>query len=286
MRLLTTPCDVSFISRHSLFRQFSLQLSKELTARDSMGTEGSGADSAKAVPPNAENVFVVVRLRPLNPCEIARGETDHWEVEDSRCLVLRPGHKHYTNRAEFLYDRTFETWTDSGTVYANVAKPMVESAMRGINATIFAYGQTGSGKTHTMKAMMDLASHQMFKHIQDDLQREFFIRVSAIEIYNEIVRDLLAPEEAQGSLRIMDDQDKGPVVEGLSEEGVSSIEHMEQILKIVQLRRQVKVHSSSNLQMLIMFYCLDSTAWRHAPQAFVLSSSMLSIFFSSLLQNK
>jgi hypothetical protein len=38
-------------------------------------------------------------------------------------------------------------------VYSVVGQPILESALRGINGTIFAYGQTGSGKTHTLLNM-------------------------------------------------------------------------------------------------------------------------------------
>lgn len=195
------------------------------------------------VAPNAENVFVSVRLRPLNRGEIARGQRRSWRVQDSRSLVLMEGNMHHVNHVEFPYDRVFEPEEGAGIVYEDVARPMVDSAMHGMNATIFAYGQTGSGKTFTMRSVMEFATAHIFGHVQRTEDREFFIRVSAIEIYNEIVRDLLAQEDGCGppgsSLRILDDQERGPVVEGLSEEGVSSIEHMQQILKTVQSKRQV-----------------------------------------------
>ncbi len=35
-------------------------------------------------------------------------------------------------------------------MYVQTVRPIVQSAMRGYNATVFAYGQTSSGKTHTI----------------------------------------------------------------------------------------------------------------------------------------
>lgn len=201
------------------------------------------SEMGSTVAPNAENVFVSVRLRPLNRAETTQGQRRSWRVQDSRCLVLMERNMHHTTHSEFPYDRVFEPEEGAETVYADVARPMVNSAMHGMNATIFAYGQTGSGKTYTMRSVMELATAHIFGHVQKTEDREFFIRVSAVEIYNEIVRDLLAQDDGCGplgtSLRVLDDQERGPVVEGLTEEGVSSIEHMQQILKTVQIKRQV-----------------------------------------------
>jgi centromeric protein E len=47
-------------------------------------------------------------------------------------------------------DHVFSETTPTSTIYTTVAKNLIESAMDGMNATIFAYGQTSSGKTHTM----------------------------------------------------------------------------------------------------------------------------------------
>lgn len=62
--------------------------------------------------------------------------------------------------------------------------------------------------------------------------------MSAIEIYNEVVKDLL--RDLGGALRILDDPERGPVVEGLTEIGVTSLQHFEQLLFDVDARRQVK----------------------------------------------
>ena len=58
--------------------------------------------------------------------------------------------------------------------------------------TIFAYGQTSSGKTHTMKGDNDapgiipLAISDIFTYIEQTTSREFLLRCSYLEIYNEV----------------------------------------------------------------------------------------------------
>ena len=43
-------------------------------------------------------------------------------------------------------------------VYEEVAAPLLDSVLSGINCAIIAYGQTGSGKTHTMQGGADAST--------------------------------------------------------------------------------------------------------------------------------
>ncbi|KAF2289526.1 hypothetical protein GH714_036839 [Hevea brasiliensis] len=88
---------------------------------------------------------------------------------------------------EIACDRVFGPTTTTRHVYDVAAQHVVSGSMEGINGTIFAYGVTSSGKTHTMHTP----------------NREFLLRVSYLEIYNEVVNDLLNP--AGQNLRIRED---------------------------------------------------------------------------------
>ena len=70
--------------------------------------------------------------------------------------------------------------------------------MEGYNGTIFAYGQTGTGMTFTMegaaddlKGILPRTINWIFKNIKNYSDKQFLVRVSFVEIYNEEVRDLL-----------------------------------------------------------------------------------------------
>ena len=82
------------------------------------------------------------------------------------------------------------------------AKPLVDSALDGFNATFFCYGQTSSGKTFTMeglspddnetKGVLPRAMEYIFEMIQNaDEDTEFSVKCSFFEIYNEKIQDLL-----------------------------------------------------------------------------------------------
>lgn len=100
--------------------------------------------------------------------------------------------------------------------------------------TIFTYGQTSSGKTFTMQGSYDdpgiipLAVTDIFNHIQRSADREFLLRVSYLEIYNEIIRDLLKPGNA--NLKIHETVDREIFVGNASEEVVLSPQEIEQLL--------------------------------------------------------
>ncbi|CBZ23420.1 putative kinesin [Leishmania mexicana MHOM/GT/2001/U1103] len=51
---------------------------------------------------------------------------------------------------QYRFDRIFKPSATQEDVFATVAKGCVESALDGMNSTVFAYGQTGSGKTYSI----------------------------------------------------------------------------------------------------------------------------------------
>lgn len=100
--------------------------------------------------------------------------------------------------------------------------------MEGYNATLLAYGQTGTGKTYTMegfssslndpqKGIIPRSMEEIFKFIENasNKSKTFMVRASYLQIYNEVITDLLKKE--MSPLQIREDKKKGVFVEGLSE---------------------------------------------------------------------
>ncbi|KAJ2716396.1 hypothetical protein H4R19_000676 [Coemansia spiralis] len=106
--------------------------------------------------------------------------------------------------------------------------------MGGFNGTIFAYGQTSSGKTHTMHGsgsepgIIKLAVKEMFDIISNDPSREYLVRVSFLEIYNEVLRDLIEPTKT--NLKIHENAKREIFVGDLSEHIVFNPDQVEEIL--------------------------------------------------------
>ncbi|KAJ2691309.1 hypothetical protein GGH99_002438, partial [Coemansia sp. RSA 1285] len=107
--------------------------------------------------------------------------------------------------------------------------------MNGFNGTIFAYGQTSSGKTHTMHGsntelgIITRAVGEMFRIVESDPDREYLIRVSFLEIYNEILRDLLEPSKT--NLKIHENARHEIFVGDLSEHIVFNANQVEEVLQ-------------------------------------------------------
>src|SRR3984885_14766877 len=95
-------------------------------------------------------------------------------------------------------DNVFTTHNDNAKVYDSAAKRLVRRVMEGYHGTVFAYGMTGTGKTFSMQGTMSspgvipLAITDIFSYIRETPHREFLLRVSYLEIYNEKIYDLLS----------------------------------------------------------------------------------------------
>ncbi|CAI9289780.1 unnamed protein product [Lactuca saligna] len=192
-----------------------------------------------------ENVTVTVRFRPLSPREIRQGEEIAWYADGE--TIVRNEH---TPATAYAYDRVFGPTTTTRHVYDIAAHHVVGGAMEGVNGTIFAYGVTSSGKTHTMHGdqrspgIIPLAVKDAFSIIQETPSREFLLRVSYLEIYNEVVNDLLNP--AGQNLRIREDN-QGTFVEGIKEEVVLSPAHALSLIAAGEEHRHV---GSTNFNLL------------------------------------
>lgn len=106
----------------------------------------------------------------------------------------------------FQFDQIFDEDTLTPLLHQSITRPMVKSVLSGQHATVFAYGQTGSGKTFTMQGeakkhggqagVIQLVASDLFRFMRQgpNAMRDFTIKVSYVEVYNEKIRDLLSSE--------------------------------------------------------------------------------------------
>ena len=155
------------------------------------------------------NVRVLVRCRPF-----LRGDGDNHE---SSLICNRDGSTISLTGATragqvFSFDSVFNSETSQESVYGSISE-LVQSAVDGYRVCVFSYGQTGSGKTWTMSgdkfgSQRGIIPRSVEQIIQQsismrDLGWEMSISASVVELYNEELRDLLAPKGAAA-----DDKDK------------------------------------------------------------------------------
>lgn len=130
----------------------------------------------------------------------------------------KPDVLHRSKEQRYFFDRIFNQYCSTKQVYDNTAAQLIDSVIKGFNACVFAYGTTGSGKTFTMTGshespgLMYMIIEDLFKQIQKNTEKTYEIRVSYVEIYNEIIRDLLVPNSKDTYLYLRDDHLRGVVL--------------------------------------------------------------------------
>ncbi|KAK3141431.1 hypothetical protein QOZ80_4BG0333810 [Eleusine coracana subsp. coracana] len=150
------------------------------------------------------NIRVFCRVRPL----LFHGDSN--SVEEAS--ISYPTSVEYAGRSldlinqgqklSFSYDKVFDHNASQEDVFVEISQ-LIQSALDGYKVCIFAYGQTGSGKTYTMmgrqgidqKGIIPRSLEQIFESSQylESQGWKYSMQASMLEIYNETIRDLLAP---------------------------------------------------------------------------------------------
>jgi Kinesin motor domain len=195
----------------------------------------------------SESVKVMVRIRPMNTREKDKKCISIAEADSSTMQITLTNPNDNDIQKVFAFDATFPQSCAQQTVYESAAFQLVESVLEGYNGTIFAYGQTGCGKTHTMmgdpsdenlKGIIPRAFAHIFGNIESTTHKNFLIRCSFIEIYNEEIHDLIGPD-VKAKLELKESTDKGVFIKGLSMQIVKSIPEIEKLMNYGSKNRSV-----------------------------------------------
>lgn len=202
---------------------------------------GAGDEVVKESSGREERILVSVRLRPLNDKEILRNDVSDWECVNDSTIIYKNANLSVSERSmypsAYTFDRVFRNNSSTRQVYEEAAKDVALSVVSGFNSSVFAYGQTSSGKTYTMTGITEYAIADIYDYIQKHTERDFILKFSAMEIYNESVRDLLSADSTL--LRLLDDPERGTIVEKLTEETLRDWNHVIQLLSICEAQRQI-----------------------------------------------
>ncbi|XP_068636720.1 kinesin-like protein KIN-14L isoform X3 [Aristolochia californica] len=143
------------------------------------------------------NIKVFCRARPLFEDE----GTSVVEFPDEFTIRVKTGDDAITaQKKDFEFDRVYGPHVGQGELFNNV-QPFAQSALDGYNVSIFAYGRSRSGKTHTMvgsthdRGLYVRSFEELFDLSNSDSTStsRFYFYVTAFELYNEQVRDLISP---------------------------------------------------------------------------------------------
>ncbi|XP_073118578.1 kinesin-like protein KIN-7F [Henckelia pumila] len=209
-----------------------------------------------------EKIFVSVRLRPMNERELGKNDVSDWECINNTTLIFKNSlQERSMYPAAYTFDRVFGFDSPTREVYEEAAKKIALSVLSGMNSSIFAYGQTSSGKTYTMAGITQHSIEDIYDYVYNHPERQFALKFSAMEIYNEAVKDLLGTDGTP--LRLLDDPERGTVVEKLTEVTLRDINHLKELLSICEAQRQIgetTLNETSSRSHQILRLSVDSEA--------------------------
>ena len=184
-------------------------------------------------------MLVALRSRPLLSRELEDSNYNTISIQDKETVIITIPTEYISNEkgkyyfkgekkikvtkvkeAEFKFDFAFDEKSDQAEIYQCTTANLVKQVINGFNATVFAYGATGTGKTYTMVGggdnwgLMIRSISDLFKMINNEKEKKYVIKISYVEIYNEIIKDLLSDQNKNTQLEIRADAQKGVILQG------------------------------------------------------------------------
>ncbi|XP_012974931.2 kinesin-like protein KIFC3 isoform X1 [Mesocricetus auratus] len=209
------------------------------------------------------NIRVIARVRPVTKEDGEGPEASNavtFDPDDDSIIHLL----HKGKPVSFELDKVFSPWASQQDVFQEV-QALITSCIDGFNVCIFAYGQTGAGKTYTMEGTPDnpginqRALQLLFSEVQEKAcDWQYNITVSAAEIYNEVLRDLLGKEPQEKlEIRLCPDGSGQLYVPGLTEFQVQSVDDINKVFEFGYNNRTTEFtnlneHSSRSHALLIV----------------------------------
>ncbi|XP_060726418.1 kinesin-like protein KIFC3 [Tachysurus vachellii] len=206
------------------------------------------------------NIRVLCRVKPVlkedqhDECQAVAVTTD--PHNESALSVLSKG-----KAKTFELDKVFHPQATQEEVFQEI-EPLITSCIDGYHVCIFAYGQTGSGKTYTMEGPVDNPgiNQRALKHLFNEIEERkdmwnYTITVSSVEVYNEVLRDLLSKDGEKLDIKINPDGTGQLHVPGLRIKEVKNFQHIKKILATTRRNRitfgtQMNQHSSRSHALL------------------------------------
>lgn len=165
-----------------------------------------------------------MRVRPLSKQEKAKQAVNSVRVLDEKIVILKDESEvapeaafRQGNRSKeqtYAFDVAFDEKATQQYVFERSTQFLIDGIVSGYNGSVFAYGATGAGKTYTMLGeqndlgIMGRSVHELFRQIElNSNERDYKLKISYIEVYNEIIRDLLSGSSM--ALEMREDAMKG-----------------------------------------------------------------------------
>ena len=243
----------------TLKQKYKKDKSNNITSQNkSLNTQSLSSKFAK------NNMLVAVRTRPLSKSEQEDSNFNTISIPEKDIIKLSMPTEYIPDdmsgiflageqikilklkEITYEYDFVFGENSTQEEVYENTTASLINQVVEGYNATIMAYGATGSGKTYTMvgkgekvglmiRAIRDLFNFVNTQKLQDKI---YNIKITYIEVYNEILKDLLSDKKTSPEIRT--DPNKGVIIQGAECIKVNSETEAFKIINLGNKRRTEK----------------------------------------------
>ncbi len=212
--------------------------------------------SIQKIIPNPKNSFIKTIVSPKNTSKNIILEKDIIKVDKNILYLEDIKNTKNKNNKIYIFDNIFNDTATNEIIFNSAIKSMIDKILLGYNSTALAYGVTGTGKTYTIfgdlsnnfkdEGIIFKACDYLFEKIElnkninkpDDINNiniNYEIKVSYIEIYNEIIKDLI--NENSPSLMIVEDPLKGVICSNVKEVIIKDSIHLKKIINESNKRR-------------------------------------------------
>ncbi|XP_065501079.1 kinesin-like protein KIF19 [Caloenas nicobarica] len=190
-----------------------------------------------------QQLTVALRIRPLSEAEAEEGAAlIACKAGEQRVVLMDPSEDpddilraNRSREKTFVFDTVFDHRATQEEVYVSTTKSLIGGVISGYNATVFAYGPTGAGKTYTMlgtdcePGICIRALDDLFKTLEGTTEEmDYRVSMSYVEIYNEVIRDLLNP--SSGFLDLREDPRGSIQIAGITEVSTTNAQEVMQLL--------------------------------------------------------
>ena len=168
---------------------------------------------------NLKDTLIAIRVRPLNSKDkeeslyktikiVSNNQlkvsipTEYSFEEKEKSTEIKVTKEKQTS---FEFDQIFDENSSQSQVYEKVSYNLIDQIKEGYNATILTYGASGTGKSYTIYGSGDEFGiiFRIIKDLFNNINNKFIIKISYIEIYNEIIKDLLNINNNNNSIKIV-----------------------------------------------------------------------------------
>lgn len=209
-----------------------------------------------------DSIKVFLRVRPRVQHELVENHSCKnlsTDQSDPTVVKIRDPRQSNNENAEkrFFFHRVFDQDSAQEAVFDEFAKDAVQDALDGYHGVMFVYGQTGSGKTFTMshnekgkEGMLQRSMQAVWKHVAEDPEYDYDLSVSYVQLYNEMLSDMLEPSK-DNAVRLSGVAERRSDVKMVNEhtnKGIARpVQSYDETIKAFETGLERRVSSSTNM---------------------------------------